>query len=238
MDQKILVIDDDVELGMLIKKYGENANYVVDIVHSGSQGLNKALENDYQLIILDVMLPVIDGFNVLAEIRKSDQTPVLMLTAKDTEDDKIKGLAMGADDYLTKPFSMNELMARTNSLIRRYTLLNHQAPNPKSVIKLEGMTIDIENRTVLVQEEVVDLTAKEFDLLYFLATHKGKIFTKKQLYSQVWQEAYHFDDSNIMSFISKLRKKIEPDPTQPLYIQTIRGVGYRFNGDASRWSKC
>lgn len=233
MIPKILIIDDDQELCDLIKKYGKQANYLVETAHSGPQGLNKTFENDYQLIILDVMLPVIDGFNILSEIRKNNQTPVLMLTAKDTENDKIKGLSMGADDYLTKPFSMNELMARVGSLIRRYTLLNPQAPTTMQPIKLKGMIIDLESRMVTVNEQPIDLTAKEFDLLYFLASHKNKIFTKKQLYSQVWQEDYNFDDSNIMSFISKLRKKIEPNPAQPIYIQTIRGVGYRMNGEAT-----
>ena len=203
------------------------------MAHTGSQGLNKATSNEHHLIILDVMLPVMNGFDILSEIRKNNQTPVLILTAKDTEDDKIKGLSIGADDYLTKPFSMNELMARVGSLIRRYTFLNHQPTAMIQFIKLNGITIDIENRKVCVHEQAVDLTAKEFDLLYFLATRKGRIFTKKQLYSQVWQEDYNFDDSNIMSFISKLRQKIEPNPTQPIYIQTIRGVGYRFNGESA-----
>ena len=235
MESKILVIDDDIQLCQLIKKYGERENYLADTAHSGTQGLSKMAKNEYQLIILDVMLPVINGFSVLSEIRKNHQTPVLMLTAKDAEDDKIKGLTMGADDYLTKPFSMNELMARAHSLIRRYTLLNSNTPPAMQPIKLKDMTIDIEQRTVFIGEQAIDLTAKEFDLLYFLAIHKGKIFTKKQLYSQIWKEDYAFDDANIMSFISKLRKKIEPNPTHPTYIQTIRGVGYRFNEEVFRW---
>jgi len=233
MEQKILVIDDDIELCELIKKYGQQANYQVDMAHTGSQGLNKAIDDEYLLIILDVMLPVMNGFDILTEIRKNNQTPVLMLTAKDTEDDKVKGFSIGADDYLTKPFSMNELMARVASLIRRYTLLNNQAIVATQTIRLKGMTIDTGNRFITVNEQPVELTGKEFDLLVFLATHKGKIFTKKQLYSQVWKEDYNFDDSNIMSFISKLRKKIESTPSQPIYIQTIRGVGYRFNGETS-----
>jgi DNA-binding response OmpR family regulator len=232
MENRVLVIDDDKELAELIKKYGDRANYSVDLAHTGSQGLLKVEEDDYQLIILDVMLPVIDGFNVLAEIRKRKQTPVLMLTAKDSEADKVKGLSMGADDYLTKPFSLNELMARTHSLIRRYTVLNSQMSEKSSVLELKGMRIDIQNRVVAKDEKNIDLTAKEFDLLYFLASHPGRIFTKKQLYSQIWKEDYAFDDSNIMSFISKLRKKIESDPAQAFYIQTIRGVGYRFNQEA------
>jgi len=232
MKQKILVIDDDKELGQLIKKYGENAGYFVDTAYTGSEGLNKALDEQYHLIILDVMLPVIDGFGILTEIRKSSQVPVLMLTAKDREDDKVKGLSIGADDYLTKPFSMNELMARVGALLRRYMLLNPSLTTHEA-IELNDMIINSENRTVTVSGEVIDLTAKEFDLLHFLAIHKGKIFTKKQLYSQVWQEDYNFDDSNIMSFISKLRKKVEPNPAQPIYIQTIRGVGYRMNREAT-----
>jgi DNA-binding response OmpR family regulator len=227
------VIDDDKDLCALIKRYGAQECYTVQTAFSGSQGLQEIETNNYHLVILDIMLPEIDGFSVLSEIRKKNAMPVLMLTAKDTEPDKVKGLKMGADDYLTKPFSMKELMARVESLIRRYTLLNNSLLHTIPHIELRGMTIDVENRTVLVNYTVVDLTAKEFDLLYFLATHKGKIFTKKQLYTHVWKDDYAFDDSNIMSFISKLRKKIEPDSNNPFFIQTIRGVGYRFNQGAS-----
>ena len=146
--------------------------------------------------------------------------------------DKVSGLRLGADDYLTKPFSINELMARVNSLIRRYTTLNPVTEISADIIKLQGMTIDKINRVVTLNDITVDLTGKEFDLLFFLASNKGQVFTKKQIYTQVWENEYAFDDSNIMSFISKLRKKIEPDPEQPFYIQTIRGVGYRFNKEA------
>jgi len=229
---RILVVDDDRELCALLRAYGERAGYGVDVAYTGAEGLNRAASGDYQLIVLDVMLPVLDGFQVLSEIRKSQSVPVLMLTAKGMEEDKVRGLSMGADDYLTKPFSMNELMARVASQIRRYTLLNPAATGAEQVIKLQGLEIDVANRVVSVNGKLVELTAKEFDLLVVLATNRGRIFTKKQLYSQVWAEEYLFDDSNIMSFISKLRKKIEPNPGAPQYIQTIRGVGYRFNGEA------
>ena len=156
-----------------------------------------------------------------------------MLTAKSDEEDKIAGLRMGADDYLTKPFSINELMARVNSLIRRYTTLNPTSEiDIRDCMRLKGMVIDKVTRIVTVNNMSLELTSKEFDLLFFLATNKGRIFTKKQIYTQVWDEEYAFDDSNIMSFISKLRKKIEPDPEHPFYIQTVRGVGYRFNKEA------
>ena len=183
------------------------------------------------LVILDVMLPDIDGFQILQKIRDTSNIPVLMLTAKSSEEDKVFGLRLGADDYLTKPFGINELLARVNSLIRRYTTLNPFTADIDS-ISLKDMVIDKLNRTVTVKDIPVLLTGKEFDLLLFLASNKGRVFTKKQIYSQVWEEEYAFDDSNIMSFISKLRKKIEPDPDHPFYILTVRGVGYRFNKEA------
>lgn len=188
-------------------------------------------KDSYSLIILDVMLPDIDGFQILQKIRDTSNIPVLMLTAKSSEEDKVFGLRLGADDYLTKPFGINELLARVNSLIRRYTTLNPFTADIDS-ISLKDMVIDKLNRTVTVKDIPVLLTGKEFDLLLFLASNKGRVFTKKQIYSQVWEEEYAFDDSNIMSFISKLRKKIEPDPDHPFYILTVRGVGYRFNKEA------
>ena len=178
------------------------------------------------------MMPDLDGFQVLQQVRQTSNVPVLMLTAKSGEEDKVSGLRMGADDYLTKPFSINELMARVNSLIRRYTLFNPVSGLETDCMTFQGMTIDNLNRLVLMNGVQVELTGKEFDLLSFLASNKGKVFTKKQIYIHVWQEEYAFDDSNIMSFISKLRKKIEPDPEHPFYILTVRGVGYRFNGEA------
>ena len=144
----------------------------------------------------------------------------------------IEGLRMGADDYLTKPFSINELMARVNSLIRRYTLLNPVSNTDADCMTFQGMVIDSSNRLVFVDNKQVELTGKEFDLFSFLASNKGRVFTKKQIYTQVWEEEYAFDDSNIMSFVSKLRKKIEPNPERPFYILTVRGVGYRFNREA------
>jgi DNA-binding response OmpR family regulator len=168
---------------------------------------------------------------VLQKIRESSNVPVLMLTAKGDEGDKVFGLRLGADDYLTKPFSISELMARVNSLVRRYTTLNQQESHNQDKIVLKGMSINKSNREVIVQNNQIELTGKEFDLLLFLAMNKGKVYTKRQIYLQVWSDEYAFDDSNIMSFVSKLRKKIEPDPEHPFYIQTVRGVGYRFNSE-------
>ena len=230
---KVLIIDDDKELCALMKKCIEQEKLSAVTVYNGIEGVRLIDENkdSYSLIILDVMLPDIDGFQILQKIRDTSNIPVLMLTAKSSEEDKVFGLRLGADDYLTKPFGINELLARVNSLIRRYTTLNPFTADIDS-ISLKEMVIDKLNRTVTVKDIPVLLTGKEFDLLLFLASNKGRVFTKKQIYSQVWEEEYAFDDSNIMSFISKLRKKIEPDPDHPFYILTVRGVGYRFNKEA------
>lgn len=231
---KVLIIDDDKELCALMKKCVEQENFVVLVANGGIEGLRLLKENNetYSLVILDIMMPDLDGFQVLQQVRQTSNVPILMLTAKSGEEDKVSGLRMGADDYLTKPFSINELMARVTSLIRRYTLLNPVSSAETDCMKFQGMTIDNFNRLVFIGDEQVELTGKEFDLLSFLAANKGKVYTKKQIYTQVWEEEYAFDDSNIMSFISKLRKKIEPDPEHPFYILTVRGVGYRFNREA------
>lgn len=233
----VLIIDDDKELCALMKKCVEQENLSAIVAHGGVEGLLR-LTDEYKngcsltLVILDVMMPDIDGFQVVKKIRETSNIPILMLTAKSDEEDKITGLRLGADDYLTKPFSINELMARVNSLIRRYTTLNPTAEIDAECIVLKGMIIDKATRIVTVHDVPVELTSKEFDLLSFLSSNKGRVFTKKQIYTQVWAEEYAFDDSNIMSFISKLRKKIEPDPDRPFYIFTVRGVGYRFNKEA------
>ena len=231
---KVLIIDDDKELCTLMKKCVEQENLPAVVAGGGIEGLQMLEENKNvcSLIILDIMMPDLDGFQVLQQIRQTSNVPVLMLTAKSNEEDKVSGLRMGADDYLTKPFSINELMARVNSLIRRYTLLNPTSSTETDCMVFQGMTIDNLNRLVFMNDVQVELTGKEFDLLSFLAANKGKVFTKKQIYTHVWEEEYAFDDSNIMSFISKLRKKIEPDPEHPFYILTVRGVGYRFNREA------
>ena len=234
--KQVLIIDDDKELCALMKKCIEQENLSAVTAYSGIEGLQIIKENQnnngFSLIILDVMMPYMDGFQVLKKIREVSNIPVLMLTAKSNEEDKVLGLRLGADDYLTKPFSINELTARVHSLIRRYTTLNPAFSEETDCICLKDMTIDRGNRSVTVRGALVELTGKEFDLLVFLASNKGRIFTKKQIYTQVWEDEYAFDDSNIMSFISKLRKKIEPNPEQPFYVLTVRGVGDRFKKEA------
>lgn len=173
------------------------------------------------------MLPAMNGYDVLTEIRKLNNVPVLMLTAKDSEIDKVSGLRLGADDYLTKPFLMAEFVARVQSLIRRFTVFNNHTEE-NITLKFKGLQIDVTLRTVLLNDNQIYLTAREFDLLYFLASNQGRVFTKEQIYTHVWNNEYSYDDRNIMSFVSKLRKKIKNEKLDIDYIQTIHGIGYRF----------
>jgi len=228
----ILIVEDDADIRSGIEIYLKNQGYDVSQAGDGIEGLAVIEKEEIDLAIVDIMMPRMDGITMMMKVReKGYDFPVIMLSAKSEEVDKIMGLNMGADDYITKPFTPLELLARVNSLIRRYTTLNPFTADIDS-ISLKDMVIDKLNRTVTVKDIPVLLTGKEFDLLLFLASNKGRVFTKKQIYSQVWEEEYAFDDSNIMSFISKLRKKIEPDPDHPFYILTVRGVGYRFNKEA------
>ena len=223
---KILIIDDDKELCELIKRSILHEDIEADCCYSGKSGLEMLVKNEYQLVILDVMMPGYDGFETLERIRKENSLPILMLTSKNDSISKVRGLRAGADDYLTKPFDMDELTARIISLIRRYTRFNK---GEGQALAFEGLMIDPDNRCVLTEKGIYELPPKEFDLLLFLARNQGKILTKQRIYEEVWGEAYVYDDSNIMAIISRLRKKIEENPGSPRYIQTVKGIGYRFN---------
>ena len=224
---KILLIDDDKDLCNLLERELKNENFEVIVCHDGQTGLDTFKKQNYQLIILDIMLPAMNGYDVLTEIRKLNNVPVLMLTAKDSEIDKVSGLRLGADDYLTKPFLMAEFIARVQSLIRRFTVFNNHTEE-NITLKFKGLQIDVTLRTVLLNDNQIYLTAREFDLLYFLASNQGRVFTKEQIYTHVWNNEYSYDDRNIMSFVSKLRKKIKNEKLDIDYIQTIHGIGYRF----------
>lgn len=230
LKQKILIIDDDADLCRLLKNNLEPEGYQVCIRHDGVAGLEEAQNSDYQLIILDIMLPLINGYEVLKKIREKSFVPVLMLTAKDSEGDKVSGLRMGADDYLTKPFSNSEFLARVSSLLRRYTVFNTADSSGKTIV-LGRLSVDKSAREVRKDGLPLELTAKEFDLLLFFAQNPGKVFTKKQIYRAVWMDEYAFDDNNIMVHIRRLRKKIEDNPENPIYILTVWGVGYKLGGD-------
>lgn len=225
---KVLIIDDDRELCALIKRSVLSENIEADFCNTGKEGLAKLKEKEYQLVILDVMMPGMDGFETLERIRKESSLPILMFTSKNDSASKVRGLRMGADDYLTKPFDMDELIARIVSLIRRYTRFNQQDGIPQQ-LDFDGLKIDLENRSITTINGTFELPPKEFDLLLFCAKNQGKILTKQRIYEEVWGEEYFYDDSNIMAIISRLRKKLEESPGSPKYIQTIKGIGYRFN---------
>lgn len=229
MQKNILIIDDDLELCQLLKKCIEKENLTADFAHTGADGLIRLKQDNFNLIVLDIMLPGMDGFQVLQKIREMGPIPVLMLTAKTSSTDKVNGLRSGADDYLTKPFNIEEFIARVLSLIRRYTTLNNNASEESHRLSFHKLSIDLDTRIVHISDEQVELHAKEFDILCYLAKNPGRILTKQQIYEEIWQEQYAYDDSNIMGYISKIRKQIEPDTNNPTYIQTVKGVGYRFS---------
>lgn len=225
---RILIIDDDKELCTLIKRSVLAEDIEADFCNSGKAGLAKLKEQDYQLVILDIMMPGMDGFETLEQIRKESSLPILMFTSKNDSASKVRGLRAGADDYLTKPFDMDELIARIISLIRRYTRFNQSEGTPKQ-LEFEGLKIDIDNRAITTVNGTFELPPKEFDVLLLLVKYQGKILTKQRIYEEVWGEEYCYDDSNIMAIISRLRKKLEKNSGTPKYIQTIKGIGYRFN---------
>lgn len=225
---KVLIIDDDRELCTLIKQSVLSENIEADFCNAGKEGLEKLKEKEYQLVILDVMMPGMDGFETLEQIRKESRLPILMFTSKNDSASKVRGLRAGADDYLTKPFDMDELIARIVSLIRRYTRFNQQDVMLQQ-LDFDGLRIDLENRSITTTNGTFELPPKEFDLLLFCAKNQGKILTKQRIYEEVWGEEYCYDDSNIMAIISRLRKKLEKNPGTPKYIQTIKGIGYRFS---------
>ena len=229
MKKKILVVEDERTIADILVFNLEREGYEAVSAGDGPKGLKMALEGEPDLILLDVMLPEMDGFEVLRQVREKSRVPVIMLTAKNSPSDKVSGLGIGADDYVTKPFNMEELLARVASQIRRNTLLKNGVL-PQEKLCFDKITIVPQMKGILKENKEVLLTGKEFDLLYFLASSPMRAYTKKQIYKAVWKDDYVYDDNNIMALVSKIRKKIEDDPENPSIIQTVRGVGYRFGG--------
>lgn len=228
MSKRILIIEDDKSIAALQKDYLEINNYEVTLEHSGQSGLKEALSGTYDLIILDLMLPEIDGFEILKRVREKMEVPVLMVSARKEDIDKIRGLGLGADDYITKPFSPNELVARVKAHMMRYErLLSKNEPQVKE-LSIRGLTINMDARRVYINDKEVALTTKEYDLLLFLASNPDKVFSKEYLFEQVWGMDHFGDISTITVHIGKVREKIEKDTSNPQYIETIWGAGYRF----------
>ena len=231
MPHHILVIEDNTDIARLVELHLRDLSYTVDLAADGRSGLARARCGGYDLAILDLMLPGLDGLEVCRQLRAADDhTPILMLTAKSTELDRVLGLELGADDYLTKPFSIMELIARVKAILRRTELSRQARPaDQPERIEINGLDIDPARRKVSVTGRPVELTAREFDLLYYFANHPGRVFSREHLLNQVWGYGHAGYEHTVNSHINRLRKKIELDPAQARYILTVWGVGYKFS---------
>ncbi|MEE0035754.1 MAG: response regulator transcription factor [Coprococcus sp.] len=225
---KVLIIEDEVSIAELERDYLELNDFEVDIQTNGKKGLEQALTTDYSLIILDLMLPDLDGFEICKKIRETKDIPIIMVTAKKNDIDKIRGLGLGVDDYVTKPFSPSELVARVKAHIARYERLVGSTALKNDTIEIRGLRIDKTDRRVFVDGEEKVFTNKEFDLLVFLASNPNKVFSKDELFSRIWNMESIGDIATVTVHIKKIREKIEYDTSNPQFIETVWGVGYRF----------
>ncbi|MCR4991381.1 MAG: response regulator transcription factor [Lachnospiraceae bacterium] len=228
MSNRILIIEDEEAIAELEKDYLELSDFEVTIKANGEDGLKEALEENYNLVVLDLMLPGIDGFDVCKEIREKKNIPIIMVSAKKEDIDKIRGLGLGADDYMTKPFSPSELVARVKAHLARYERLTSAAMSENDIIEIRGIKIDKTARRVWVDGEEKAFTGKEFDLLTFLAEHPNRVYSKDELFREIWDMDSIGDIATVTVHIKKIREKVEYDSANPQYIETIWGVGYRF----------
>ena len=226
---RILIIEDEEAIAELEKDYLELSGFEVEICNRGDTGLTRALNEEFDLIILDLMLPEVDGFDICRQVRQEKNTPIIMVSAKKDDIDKIRGLGLGADDYMTKPFSPSELVARVKAHMARYErLVGTNQKQQNDIVEIRGIRIDKTARRVYVDGVEKTFTTKEFDLLTFLAEHPNHVFTKEELFREIWDMDSIGDIATVTVHIKKIREKIEKDTAKPQYIETIWGVGYRF----------
>ena len=225
---RILIVEDEVAIADLEKDYLELSGFEVEIENDGTKGLERALHEEFDLFILDLMLPGVDGFEICKKIREIKNTPILMVSAKKDDIDKIRGRGLGADDYVTKPFSPSELVARVKAHLARYERLIGSNMPQNDIIEIRGIKIDKTARRVWVNGEEKQFTTKEFDLLTFLAENPNHVFTKEELFRKIWDMESIGDIATVTVHIKKIREKIEMNTNKPQYIETIWGVGYRF----------
>ncbi|MDF2520229.1 MAG: response regulator transcription factor [Clostridia bacterium] len=228
MENKILVVDDERPISDIIKFNLEKEGYKVVVAEDGQQAINMTYEHKPDLIVLDIMLPIMDGFTVCKKLRESINTPIIMLTAKEEEVDKVLGLELGADDYMTKPFSVRELMARVKANIRRINFSTNGLEGSGQIIKSGNLIIDLNRYEVRKDTTVIELTLREFELLKYLALHVEQVFSRETLLEEVWGYEYYGDVRTVDVTVRRLREKIEDDPSNAKYVQTKRGVGYYF----------
>lgn len=228
VNKKILVVDDEKPIADILKFNLEKEGYSVELAYDGQEALEKTQRVNPDLILLDIMLPKIDGFAVCKKIRQNIQTPIIMLTAKEEEVDKVLGLELGADDYITKPFGMRELIARIKANIRRTDLMSNLQDAPSNVREFGNLAIDLNRYEVRKNGEPLDLTLREFELLKYLAERENRVFSREQLLEEVWGYEYYGDIRTVDVTVRRLREKLEDDSSNPKYIMTKRGIGYYF----------
>ncbi len=233
MNHKVLIIEDNPEIANLIQLHLKDIYCDADIASDGAAGLDRYQQGDYDLVILDLMLPVIDGLEVCKRLRNNtDYVPIIMLTARSSELDRVLGLEIGADDYITKPFSLPELVARVKAQFRRMEAVEGGAvPVTASRLQFGDLVIEADKHRVILAGKTVELTAKEFDLLWHFVNHPGRVYSRTELLDQVWNYRYEGYEHTVNSHINRLRNKIEADPANPRYILTVWGVGYKFNDE-------
>ncbi len=226
--KRVLIIEDEKSIAELQRDYLEIHGFAADVEHRGDAGLRKALSGQYDLVILDLMVPGMDGFDICRQIRAKTEIPVIVISACNEEKDIIRGLGLGADDYMTKPFSPMEMVARVKAHLERYDRLAGRSAAKRNLIRIRGLTIDKGARRVHLNGREIPLTAREFDLLVFLASHPDQVLSRETIFERVWGLDSEGDLATVTVHIGKLREKLEPDPANPQYIETVWGAGYRF----------
>ncbi|MFB9275817.1 response regulator transcription factor [Cohnella cellulosilytica] len=233
MNERVLVADDEANITDVCRRYLEREGYQVMTARDGQEALEIWSSARPDLIVLDLMMPRKDGWQVAKEIRQTEDTPIIMLTARGEEQDRLMGLTLGADDYLTKPFSPRELVLRVRAILRRIRKIQPaRDPSSEQVLQYEGITIHVGKRRVEVCGRAIDLTVTEFEMLQLLASHPDQVFSRNQIVSKLWDFSYEGDTTTVTVHIRRLREKIEPNPSEPKYIKTVWGIGYKFAGEA------
>lgn len=225
---RILLVEDDLEIGMMLKDYLETENFEVVMARDGREACEQFGASCFDLVLLDLMIPIVSGMDVLQHIRKDSVVPVIIVSAKDSEADKTLGLGLGADDYITKPFSVAEVLARVKANIRRSMQYNGDSSKQEEMIRAGEIEMNLADYTVTKAGNKIDLTAKEFEILKLLMQNPRKVYTKEQIYSLVWKDAYYGDENAVNVHISRLRNKLEEDARNPRYVVTIWGIGYKL----------
>lgn len=225
---RLLLVEDDIEISLMLKNYLATENYEVVHAADGAEALEKWKQNFYDLVLLDLMIPKINGMEVMQQIRKNSTVPIIIVSAKDTDSDKTLGLGLGADDYITKPFSITEVLARIKANIRRNTQYSNTSEPKQKTLKIGDLVMKPDDYSVTKKQEKIDLTAKEYEILKLFLQNPKRVYTKEQIYSLVWNDAYFGDENAVNVHISRLRNKIEDNPREPKYIITVWGIGYKL----------